>query len=335
MTLQLNKKEKKTLLFLVILIPLLFSLLYFNYLMPLRAEVKVKQQQLQSAETLYQAVLDQKSGIQGSIEENTEFLQKRLPVKPLIDQFILDLEKAEILSDSTIVQMSFNSNQGEETTSALVESLGLTYQNTKETEVDAEVIDTLPSGIVKIPVSLSIESKSYFDLEKFLETIENLERIVTVESINFSGQPEVTVVQPESQPINYQVALSLYYLPGLVDLQKELPKIESGEPANKKNPLNSFGDITNKQDAANENQTDSVENNQSEPSDEEEQSTSEKPSSDNQEVLEYTVQPNDTLYSISMKFYKSRDGEQLIKDLNVLENNALYTGQVLKIPLPN
>ncbi|HYK74641.1 MAG TPA: type 4a pilus biogenesis protein PilO, partial [Pseudoneobacillus sp.] len=190
-------------------------------------------------------VQKQKSGLQGTIDENTEFLQKRLPVKPLLEQFILDLEKAEIFSDSLIQQMNFGATGDEETNSTMDQALGLSYKRNDGTEVSAEAVEgevaePLPSGVVKIPVNLSIQSPSYFDLEKFLDTIENLDRIVTVESINFSGQPEITELQQEQQPITYQVTLSLYYLPGLVDLQNELPQIETGEPANKSNPLQQF-----------------------------------------------------------------------------------------------
>ncbi|WP_442595249.1 type 4a pilus biogenesis protein PilO [Neobacillus sp. D3-1R] len=245
MTLQLNKKEKKMVLFIFIIIPLLFIMLYFNYLQPLMADVDSRQQQLKANEKLYETVQKQKSGLKGSIEENTEFLQQRLPVKPLMDQFILDLEKAEILSNSLIQSMSFGSKGEDETNSTMDQALGLTYQRNDGTEVtedaaESEISETLPSGIVKIPVNLSIKSPSYFELEKFLDTVENLDRIVMVESINFSSQPEITDLQQEQVPLIYQVTLSLYYLPGLVDLQKELPQIETGEPANKRNPLQQF-----------------------------------------------------------------------------------------------
>ncbi|MFD2446223.1 type 4a pilus biogenesis protein PilO [Bacillus sp. CGMCC 1.16607] len=334
MTLQLNKKEKKILLFLFILIPLLLSLLYFNYVQPLKANVKTKRQQLHANEKLYAAVIDQKGGLQGTIEENTEYLQKRLPVKPLIDQFILDLEKAEILSNSTIVQMGFNSKNEDETT-ALEDVAALNNQQAKNTEqVDPVQEETLPGGIVKLPVDLLIESPSYYDLEKFLDTVEKLDRIVTVESVNFSGQPEITELQEEPQTIKYQVSLSIYYLPGLADLQKELPKIESGEPANKKNPLSNFDDITNKQEIDTETSKHSPGNKTLESNNETKKSTIVQQSGADQKVVEYTVQANDTLYAISMKFLNSRDGVQIIKSWNGLESDAVYTGQVLKIPLP-
>jgi type IV pilus assembly protein PilO len=235
--LQLNKREKKILFFVIILIPLVFSLLYFNYLRPKISVLKTKEQQLASNQQLYNAVLEQKNDLQEIIEENTEFLQERLPVQPLIDQFILDLEKAELLSNSIILQIGFGGeSQTGEGTNSPEDSVTDEFEvNNDSVNTDPQTGETLSTPVSTIPVSLTVESPTYFDLEQFLHTLENLERIVTVESISFSGQSEQQV---SSAPINYQVSLSLYYMPGLDDLQNELPKIETGDPANKKNPLN-------------------------------------------------------------------------------------------------
>ncbi|OZM57240.1 hypothetical protein CIB95_07185 [Lottiidibacillus patelloidae] len=55
----------------------------------------------------------------------------------------------------------------------------------------------------------------------------------------------------------------------------------------------------------------------------------------NVKIVIHTVIDNETLYKISMKYYGSRKGEQLIKEYNKLEDNNIYVGQELKIPLEN
>ncbi|MCY8203335.1 LysM peptidoglycan-binding domain-containing protein [Bacillus sp. N12A5] len=50
-------------------------------------------------------------------------------------------------------------------------------------------------------------------------------------------------------------------------------------------------------------------------------------------VVKHTVQKKETLYRISMKYYKSRSGEEKIRAYNHLNGNDVYTGQVLDIPL--
>ncbi|MCY8518275.1 LysM peptidoglycan-binding domain-containing protein [Bacillus atrophaeus] len=52
-------------------------------------------------------------------------------------------------------------------------------------------------------------------------------------------------------------------------------------------------------------------------------------------VVKHTVKKKETLYRISMKYYKSRAGEDKISNYNNLNGNEVYTGQVLNIPLTN
>ncbi|MCY8817070.1 LysM peptidoglycan-binding domain-containing protein [Bacillus atrophaeus] len=52
-------------------------------------------------------------------------------------------------------------------------------------------------------------------------------------------------------------------------------------------------------------------------------------------VVKHTVKKKETLYRISMKYYKSRAGEDKIRNYNNLNGNEVYTGQVLNIPLTN
>ncbi len=47
---------------------------------------------------------------------------------------------------------------------------------------------------------------------------------------------------------------------------------------------------------------------------------------------EYVVKEGDTLFSISMKFYNSKDGEKRIIRANHLEEEDIYAGQTLLIP---
>ncbi|KAA0836648.1 LysM peptidoglycan-binding domain-containing protein [Bacillus paralicheniformis] len=50
-------------------------------------------------------------------------------------------------------------------------------------------------------------------------------------------------------------------------------------------------------------------------------------------VLKHTVGEKETLYRISMKYYKNRSGEEKIRNYNQLSGNNVYTGQILNIPI--
>lgn len=52
-------------------------------------------------------------------------------------------------------------------------------------------------------------------------------------------------------------------------------------------------------------------------------------------VKEHTVQTGETLYRITIKYYQSKNGIEIIKKANQLSSNEITVGQVLKIPIEN
>lgn len=51
------------------------------------------------------------------------------------------------------------------------------------------------------------------------------------------------------------------------------------------------------------------------------------------EEINHEVQRGETLFTISMKYYGNRDGEEIIQDANHLNGIEVKPGQILKIPL--
>ncbi|MFE0505725.1 LysM peptidoglycan-binding domain-containing protein [Peribacillus butanolivorans] len=58
-----------------------------------------------------------------------------------------------------------------------------------------------------------------------------------------------------------------------------------------------------------------------------------KPNNDEYKVVLHTVKAEETLFRISMNYYKSQEGIALIKEWNGLNGNEISKGQVLKIPI--
>jgi LysM repeat protein len=50
-------------------------------------------------------------------------------------------------------------------------------------------------------------------------------------------------------------------------------------------------------------------------------------------VIYHTVKKGENLYRISLKYYHSKAGEEVIRKANNLKGNEIYLGQVLEIPL--
>ncbi|MEH7112092.1 pilus assembly protein PilO [Neobacillus niacini] len=252
MKLSFSKKHKLSLLIGILLIVLLVVFAQFLKLSPLKSDLETKEQTLASEKKLLDVVSEKKLDETKQVTEDTRELQKKVPVSPLQEQFILDLEKAENVSNSKIISMSFSKDADvpiEAETPPATETAEITEVPEVKTvqETQAEQAAPAPtSGLKKLTVNLSVESPKYEDIEKFIATLESLKRIVVVESINYTGGEEVTTLDPEkvNEPLSYTLTVSAYYLPGLDDLIAELPKIDAPEPANKKNPLNAFSDVS-------------------------------------------------------------------------------------------
>lgn len=224
-------------------------------LSPLKTDLETKEQSLQTEKQLLDTIINKKADETNKVVEDTRELQKKVPVTPLQEQFILDLERSENVSNSVVKSMSFskdadviiappvqeNAANVEATTD---ESLEVETVQEVAAEQEAQAANTI-TGLKKLTISLSVESPTYEDLEKFISTLESLNRIVVVESINYSGGKEITSldIEPADKKLSYSLSVSAYYLPTLNDLIAELPKIDAPAPANKKNPLSTFTDV--------------------------------------------------------------------------------------------
>ncbi|BDG31195.1 type 4a pilus biogenesis protein PilO [Parageobacillus thermoglucosidasius] len=196
--------------------------LYFYLLYPRYQEIEELNNRVANEKKILAAtraeIAKQKSGLPESVVE----LQKKIPVKPLTEQLLLDLEKAEVVSDSAISSMAFNEEEN-----ATAEPQEKTKQSSSAP----------PDGLKKVTVQLTVQSPSYYQLERFLQTLENLNRIVSVESLSFTGNPELTSVATEVNPLTYSVTVSAFYYPKLEKLQNMLPQIDVPPPSKKRNPL--------------------------------------------------------------------------------------------------
>jgi type IV pilus assembly protein PilO len=255
MKLKLSRKEKLILLAGILLVLLLIAIAQFMMLSPLKSELVTKEQSLQTEQKLLDGIIEKKADETNKVVEDTRELQKKVPVTPLQEQFILDLDRAENVSNSLVRSMSFSKDTDVTITPPVQENAANGETSTDESlevktvqEVEAEKVaqtGNTVTGLKKLTISLNVESPTYEDLEKFIGTLESLNRIVVVESINYSGGQEITSLdkEPAEEKLSYSLSVSAYYLPTLNDLIADLPKIDAPGPANKKNPLSAFTDV--------------------------------------------------------------------------------------------
>ncbi|WP_318508201.1 hypothetical protein [Bacillus sp. T3] len=278
MTFRFSKKESIALIFIVLLTILSIFAGYYFYLEPKYKEIDTKNDTLKSEQEVL-TTLQQKQTEKSSVSaESIAELQQKVPVKPQLEQLILDLEKAEVLSGSIIKNMAFTegdvastenaaSTENKEATKESAETektdsdanateqesdqatdqnnSGSTEKNNENgTENTAKYVPTpLPEGVKKLTVALQVESSNYEELRSFIEALEDLPRTIVVETVSFSGVTEVTDLDTEAETLSYSLTLSAFFMPALTDLQDKLPELVTPPPANKTTPFNRFPDL--------------------------------------------------------------------------------------------
>lgn len=195
----------------LLLLTLLSFALYIYVYKPLDDRREQLQTELQMEKKLLQTLQSKQTPdeLRVSIVE----LQKRIPVQPFIEQFLLEIEKAEVVSNSVV--------------------LSLTFQ-------EGENVEGPPTPIQKLTVNMVVRSPSYFALEQFIDVLERSKRIVSVDSLSFTGYEEWTTVMDEVPELSYSLTVSTFYAPELRQWIEQLPPLDLPQPSEKRNPFPSL-----------------------------------------------------------------------------------------------
>jgi len=338
-----QKQHWLTLLIGILLILLFGGLYYFTSFSTMKEHNVTLEKQLTNVKSEQTSEIDTE-GLQQDLSE----LVVKVPVEQLVDSIVLDLEGAAVGSDSVILNADFSDVVKEEQidstedatiTEQLVEELPTVLDNEEEEVTSAEeVVVITPDGLEAISISLMVLSKDFEALTKFLENIRKNPRIYVVEALSFKGFEEGEVLPgPQEDQLEYSVVLSTYYAPIITEVANKFGLIIP-PVSNKDNPIY---DVL--EESVNEEQQipmigeTPLEETESEVEVEMEvEETNEKaieaPKSEKPTSNIYMVQPGDTLFSISMKFYGSRTGESLIRNANNLNSDMVIIGETLEIP---
>ena len=234
MSLRIQTKDVLLILLTFIIGAVLIGILYFRIYQPILIQSNALDSELK-LETKQLEIIQKRLGdnhlesIEGTVE-----LQRKVPVQPLADQLLLDLEKAEVVSGVQIKEISF-------TEDALNVEANLETLD-EEAGEEIEPVTPLPDGMKQITATLSIDAKDYFEFEDFLAEIETLRRMMKVDQFSVSGPSETTTSIGEEEAISFQVSVSGFYMPTLLELIDQLPQVNAPAPANKKDPFSRFPD---------------------------------------------------------------------------------------------
>lgn len=217
----------------------------YEYIVPVIQKKESIQMSLENEIKIMESLQQQLQEGNETEHESTILLQKKLPVNPLIDQLLLDISQAEMLSRSHVLSISFEdveitnyreiiNDQDEETTG----ENSLDQEENEEGKEEAPKSEYNVDGLHKIIASIELKASDYKQLSRFIEEIDKLPRIINIESIHFTDDTgELMTIDDKMYELFFEVQLSTYYKPTLEELKEDDPQIDYPDPANKDDPL--------------------------------------------------------------------------------------------------
>ncbi|WP_025783510.1 hypothetical protein [Sporosarcina sp. D27] len=156
-------------------------------------------------------------------------LQRKVPVLPLEDLLLVQLEKAEVKSKALINNVAFAKDELNEVP---IES---------SDQLDAGTDDPV-LALKQLTIEVELTASSYEEVDKFIREVEATERIFVVQSIELDTPEEIREAAAEKEPIELTVSFQAFYRPDLQELIPEAPKLDAPMPAGKEDPTTRAGE---------------------------------------------------------------------------------------------
>lgn len=218
-----GNKNSSLLLVIALVAALLFAF-YYYVVLPKKEELNSTQNTISSTQTEIRSMQEQIAKLENeqAIETNIFSLRKRLPQSREIDQLLLNIEEIEYVSGTRVLNINFN-NYDSLVSESMKQEQTAPEENTdgeeeegeeKETPISSIDISTLPSELKLITFVLDVEAPDYNSLLTFIEEIENLERIMHIDALNFELPGEESVIQNEEETVTVSVQVTTFYHEG-------------------------------------------------------------------------------------------------------------------------
>jgi len=209
-----SQKEKALIALAVLFLLALGLYSYFLMYAPAKEAREQAQQSLRSERDVLMALQTQVKELPEGEAVSALELQKKVSIDPLSELMVLQIEEAELISGTRVEAIEL----AEADVALPVPVEGL--ENLKEVET-----------------TVAFTAENYNEITDFISEIEEMERILVIESINFGANPEVREVVEETERLQVTLSFAAYYRPDLIALEDTVPKIDAPAPADKQDPL--------------------------------------------------------------------------------------------------
>ncbi|MFS0575366.1 pilus assembly protein PilO [Sporosarcina sp. 179-K 3D1 HS] len=210
-----RQKEGGLLFLAIVFLIALCTYSYFLIYAPAKTANEQMKQAIANERDVLFALRKQAAGqaISNETAGGTQPLQRKVPVKPLEEAVLLQIERAEIKSGSFVHDVTFTNSD--------------------------YVIENPPEHVEHVNRLLTevyLEAASYLDVQRFIDEIEKMERIYVIESITIDAPEELREMEAEQEPMKMTVAFNAFYRGDLIELAPEAPKTDAPLPAEKVDP---------------------------------------------------------------------------------------------------
>lgn len=312
-----RQKEMALIVLAVVFLLALSAYSYFIVFAPSKDSLAQAEQTLTSEREVVMALETQLKEVPEGERISTSELQEKVAIEPLADLIVLQIEQAELISGTRVMNIAF-------------------------TEGPFELLQPVEGveNIQEVLTTVELEAADYASITSFIREIEMMNRIMVVDSIDFQANDEVTTQDATLEPIAVTLNFSAFYRPDLIALADTLPKVDIPAPANKANPLpqNDGTELADEDDVSPVVPADEPELDVDVDVSIDDDSASAAPVESNPNVAGaqtatlHKVEKGETLFSISIEYFGNRTGEALIQEANDLASSTVIAGTTLVIP---
>lgn len=222
-----SNKNSSIILLLVLIAALLFAL-YYYVLQPKLDEVRVKTnsvEELQQQITEINKELTALNERQGELNTDNLIMRQKVPETRAINKIILDMVEIEEVTGTHVESLNFNNydtavaqsevSDPSELEKAEAEVNGDQIDSEESVPVSSIVKENLPKNLKLVTFSVNVVALDFHTLEQFLKEIEQLERVMKIDTINLTIPGEQDLLKKEVDvTIKATVQVTTFYYEG-------------------------------------------------------------------------------------------------------------------------
>ena len=223
------------------LVAVLLFAVYYYVLLPKQSEAGMIESSVNSLRSEISTLNEQIASVQESqsnADSNEFALRKKLPNNREIDELLLNIEEIEYVSGSRIQSISFNNYDSLVSTSSLTDPNAVTEteenaegqteaseEQATDTDTTSEpeepvtatpvstiTVESLPVNLKLVTFEVGVESPNYGKLQQFVKEIEEIERVMHIDTIEYAlpGE-ENTYAENASDIVSATIQVTTFY----------------------------------------------------------------------------------------------------------------------------